>query len=237
MNQTKRVSTPLELHNFQYIAAKDFYAPAELDSARDEFFNEWNNLGEDKYLPNNAKYRKRRYGLIRYNSALETIELLPHSSFLQSEELNSAAGGIKRVFAPLTDQIFNNAFLRHLVKANIAKFSLTDDMQGKSWEINVHLMRIIGTAEEIGDPTPEGMHSDGVDFIAMHLINGQNYLGGESLIYNGNRELVFQRRLSAPMDSIYVNDRKMFHAASRVEPSNPKEPGIRDLLTLDCVML
>lgn len=230
------------MHNFQFVPAEDFVSPNELIPAREAFFNEWNALGEDNYLPNNAKYRKRRFGVVKYNVALDTIELLPHTSFFQSAEINSAAGGIQRVFAPLTDQIFHNAFFRYLVRTDIEKFcsagtSDRDEMQGKTWFINVHLMRIIGTAEEIGDPTPEGMHADGVDFIAMHLIHGQNYLGGESLIYNSDRELVFQRRLSAPMDSIYLNDRKMFHAASRVEPSDPGAPGIRDLLTLDCVMI
>ena len=59
--------------------------------------------------------------------------------------MNSAAGGIQRVFAPLTDQIFHNAFLRYLVRTDIEKFCLTEEsgsnrMQGKTWFINVHLM-------------------------------------------------------------------------------------------------
>ena len=55
-------------------------------------------------------------------------------------------------------------------------------MAEQSWHVDVHQIRIIATANEEGEPTPEGIHHDENDFICMHLANRQNIVGGATTI-------------------------------------------------------
>ena len=96
--------------------------------------------------------------------------------------LNSYASGIQRNLAHLKGSTLTNPFLHALIKFNFRYFPLDSAMAEQSWHVDVHQIRIIATANEEGEPTPEGIHHDENDFICMHLANRQNIVGGATTI-------------------------------------------------------
>ena len=52
----------------------------------------------------------------------------------------------------------------------------------RAWHIEVHQFRIEARPGEPGQPTPEGMHRDGVDFVLVLLVRRQNVRSGVTSI-------------------------------------------------------
>ena len=236
MQLTETISKELATQHYAFLDAEDLPKDLDLLEDKEAFFRAWDNLEDDKYLPNGASYRQRRFDTVRFYPITGKIELLPHQSFVQSEDYNSVAGGVQREFAPLESFVLSNYFFKALLQFDfeIILANVAPDLREKPWDVHVHFMRVIASQGQTGNPTPEGIHQDDVDFIAMHLIQRSNVKGGNSLVYTTEKEQIDKHTLTNPLDSMFINDRALMHAASPTQPINPNEIGIRDLLTFDC---
>ncbi len=55
-------------------------------------------------------------------------------------------------------------------------------LQPDFWHVEIHQFRIEAHAGQEGQPTPEGMHRDGVDWVLVLLVNRVNISEGETSI-------------------------------------------------------
>ena len=154
----------------------------------------------------------------------------PHQPHYQSRDYNTLNGGIERWFAPILPEIADGATL-----APILRFcrSLFDRLSGpQDWHIELHQFRIEARRGIEGHPTPEGRHRDGVDHVLVLLVNRRNIQSGVTTIHDLDGDTLGSFTLTQPLDSALVEDRRVMHGVTPVEPVDPRVPGFRDVLVV-----
>ncbi|MCA6096052.1 2OG-Fe dioxygenase family protein [Streptomyces sp. SCA3-4] len=199
------------------------------------FTESWNDLPADPHLTAGphpgaatAPYRFRRYG--RFRILGDRLERLPHAAFFQERSVNSVNGGVDRMFAPLHDAVADGPALHTVVR------TLWDRLPGPRTGIDtcgVHQIRITATAGAEGHPTPEGIHRDGHCYVAQVLIRRENVRGAESCLYDLRRRPLHRTVLTAPLETIVLDDRRVLHGVSPLRPAPQARTGLRDMLLVD----
>ncbi len=93
-----------------------------------------------------------------------------------------------------------------------------------AWEVEVHQFRIEAQPGQAGQPTPEGMHRDGVDWVLVLLVRRENIASGETTIHDLERGMLGSFTLARPMDAAWVDDGRVYHGVTPVEPRDPAAP-------------
>jgi len=229
------ISEDLLTKGFNIVKSNDFYINASLKESTYEFVSYYNNLKIDKYIKDkeNKSYRKRRYGSLTFNTQNNSLIPNKHKKFFQSKGLNKTYGGINRDFSPIEEYILNNKFLHELIKADFSKLPKSEQGLSNEWFIGIQMFRIEASKNNIGNPTPEGIHQDGHHFVIQHMINKKNVKGGKSTIYTLDKKEIESVVLSEFLDSCYVKDSDVMHAVSGISCLNNDNIAIRDMLILD----
>jgi hypothetical protein len=196
---------------------------------------DWDHLELDRYLEPRAKFRLRRYGRYYWSPIDNALTVLPHESYFQPEDENPYAGGMARDFAPLLPDTRHNPFLHALVRSTFACLPITDNRQGKTWEVRVHQIRIVASPGRPGLPAPEGIHQDGTDFLTLHLVSRRNVVGGETTIYDLHRKPIGRYTMREALDSFILEDPRVLHGVTPVHSADGLTSGLRDLLGLDFI--
>ena len=195
------------------------------------FAGSWDRLEPDAYLARTGRARRRRHGVYRATRD-GAIERAPHRPHYQSLDYNPLQGGIERWFAPIEDGIADGASLRCILAFARSVFDrLAPDV--RAWQVEVHQFRIEATPGHAGEPTPEGCHRDGVDYVLVLLIRRDNIASGTTGIYRveDGRE-VGSFTLTTPFDAALVDDHRVLHGVTAVSPLDPAQPACRDVLVV-----
>jgi hypothetical protein len=96
--------------------------------------------------------------------------------------------------------------------------------------VEVHQFRIEAQPGEQGLPTPEGMHRDGVDWVLVLLVRRENVASGETSIHDLARRPLGSFTLTTPMEAALVDDGRVFHGVTAIEPVVADAPAYRDVL-------
>ena len=177
-----------------------------------------------------GKYRLRRYSVIElrtsfWNAKIEAeISRLPTRNFSQSEEINKHQGGMSRLF----EEIEDNALFSEGMKAACLEFKNHYDLVDGQ-EIEIHQMRVITLNNESTPVSPEGIHQDGFDCIAMLGVNRHNVSGGELMVYKHQGSEPFMTYTLCNGDMAMLNDSKLWHNATPIVPWDDAEGGSLDL--------
>jgi hypothetical protein len=196
------------------------------------FARSWDELGLDTYMADGGRYRRRRFAAFAITAAGE-ITRKPHQPHYQSRDYNALNGGIERWFDPVTEAIgAHPAMLAALRLCHQTFHPLTPPPVPAAWHVEVHQFRIEAKPDELGQPTPEGMHQDGVDWVLVLLVHRENVAQGETSIHDLQRQPVGSFTLTEPMDAALVNDARCFHGVTPVRPMDPTRPAWRDVLVV-----
>lgn len=195
------------------------------------FAASWNDLAVDTYLADYGRYRRRRHAVFRVEAAGAIVREADQPHY-QSLTYNSLQGGIERWFQPILPQIGDGATLATLLRFCRNTFgALAPDIG--AWRVEVHQFRIEARPDEPGQPTPEGVHRDGVDFVLVLLVDRVNIASGTTTIHAAaTRELLGSFTLTKPLDAALVVDARVFHGVTPVEPLDPAWPAFRDVLVV-----
>ncbi len=192
------------------------------------FAQSWDDLGTDTYMADGGRYRKRRHAVFR--AAPEGIARKPDQPHYQSRDYNALNGGIDRWFAPMLPAVADGPAFQAVLKLAHRLFgSLTPDTV---WHVEAHQFRIEARPGQFGQPTPEGMHQDGVDWVMVFMVGRTNIASGVTSIHGLDRMLAGSFTLEQPMDTALVDDHRMFHGVTPVQPLDPARPAHRDVLVL-----
>jgi hypothetical protein len=101
-----------------------------------------------------------------------------------------------------------------------------------TWHVEVHQFRIEARQGEAGRPTPEGMHRDGVDYVLVLLINRSNIASGMTSVHDLSGKTLGHFTLTHPFDAALVDDTRVMHGVTPVEPVDPAAPAFRDVLVV-----
>jgi len=195
------------------------------------FAANWNDLGLDTYMADGGRYRKRRHAAFGARAG-EPIHRKPHQPHYQSRDYNPLNGGLERWFEPVAEAIGRHRALDAILAASHALFDrLTPPaLRPEAWHVELHQFRIEARLGTAGQPTPEGMHRDGVDWVLVLMIRRENIKSGETTIYDLARRPLGSFTLTRPLDAALVDDSRVYHGVTPVEPSDPDCPAYRDVL-------
>jgi hypothetical protein len=185
----------------------------------------WEGLPRDPYLKDGGHYRFRRHA--SYEIKGEHLNLVPHRAHWQSLNYNALHGGIERWFEPIQSALLDDPTWQSLL-VGLAKL-LSGLKPATTWFVEAHQFRI-DTADGIGRPTPEGAHRDGVDFVAVFLLDRVGIKGGETRIFDASGSAGLRFTLSQPWSVLLMNDERMIHESTPIQPLG--DYGYRDTLVL-----
>ena len=185
----------------------------------------WEGLPRDPYLKDGGRYRFRRHA--SYEIQKGELTLVPHRAHWQSVDYNALHGGIERWFEPIQNQLIDSAAWQSLLLGLGQMLNTLKPVN--TWFIEAHQFRI-DTTDGIGRPTPEGAHRDGVDFVAVFLLGRLGIKGGETRIFDAQGSAGLRFTLTQPWSLLLMNDEKMIHESTPIQPS--ENYGYRDTLVL-----
>lgn len=192
------------------------------------FAASWDDLGPDTYMADGGRYRKRRHAV--FSVGAEGIVRQPAQPHYQSRDYNTLNGGIERWFEPVADLVGAGPSMHTIL-------TFCHDLFGRltetpRWHVEVHQFRIEARFGQEGRPTPEGMHRDGVDYVLVLLVNRRNIASGMTSVHDLTGKALGHFTLTAPLDAALVDDSRVMHGVTPVEPLDPAEPGYRDVLVV-----
>ena len=226
LTPVKELPQSLRDQGYAVLSAQDVAKIAHVDLEQLLSLNQfWEGLPRDPYLKDGGRYRFRRHSSFEMKG--KSLTIVPHRAHWQSVDYNALHGGIERWFEPSQAQLTNNPAWQSLLLglANI----LSGVKQVNTWFVEAHQFRI-DTTDGIGRPTPEGAHRDGVDFVAVFLLNRVGIKGGETRIFDANGSAGLRFTLSEPWSLLLMNDERMIHESTPIQPLGPH--GYRDTLVL-----
>ena len=127
--------------------------------------------------------------------------------------------------------IADGASLRGILAFSRELFGALAPATGR-WHIEVHQFRIEARAGEAGEPTPEGVHRDGVDYVLVLLIDRTNIESGTTTIHAHDGTLLGNFTLTHALDAALVDDARVCHGVTAVTPLDPARPAHRDVLVV-----
>ena len=196
----------------------------------DHFADSWNDLALDPHMADGGRYRRRRHAV--YTAAAQgPVERQPYQPHYQSLDYNRLNGGIARWFEPIQPEIGSGASLGTLLGFCRDLFGRLSPQVAR-WHIEAHQFRIEARSDEAGQPTPEGVHRDGVDWVLVLLVHRHNIASGVTTIHRPDGSPLGSFTLTAPCDATLIDDNRVYHGVTAVQPLDPSQPAHRDVLVL-----
>ena len=223
------LTTRLATEGFAFVDGADMRAllggtPRDWDA----FAASWSDLHLDRYMADGGRYRRRRHAL--FAAAGGAITRKPHGPHFQTIHYNPLHGDIDRWFEPVTDAIGASASLQTILAWTRDMFETLAPT--RAWDVEVHQFRIEASAVEGGKPTPEGVHRDGVDYVLVLLVQRTNIASGTTTIHDAGGHTLGSFTLTQPFDAALVDDARLSHGVTPVEPIDPTRPAYRDVLVV-----
>lgn len=220
-------STSLRQVGYALLDPNDFAAAFQLDLAElERVRHSWSDLPKDAYLRDGGRYRSRRHSCFVQELAADLAEV-PHRAHWQSTDYNALHGGIERWFEPIEAGVRTHVEWQKMLRGLGSLFATLRPTP--QWFIEAHQFRI-DTAEGIGRPTPEGAHRDGVDFVAVILIERRDVRGGETRVFQARGNAGVRFTMTQPWTALLLDDETVIHETTPIQPD--LEPGVRDTLVL-----
>ncbi len=207
---------------------------AEAAAGAADFAASWERLEVDAFMADGGRYRRRRIANFIARAGVPGHTRGAHLPHFQAVVHNKLNGGLDRWFAPVEDAIAASAPVQALLALgrSVADALHPNLPLGTDWFAEMHQFRIEAEAGIPGYPTPEGSHHDGVEVVLIAMLARTNLVGGETLIADdGGRELARFTLLDC-LDTALVDDRRVMHGVTPVQPGNAALPSCRDVLVL-----
>src|SRR6185503_19954657 len=125
------------------------------------------------HLRDGGRYRRRRHACFFVEG--DDVQQAPPRPHWQPVEYNALHGGIERWFEPVDAAMIARPAWARLLRAVGRRAAA---LRGPArWCVEAHPVRI-DTTGGIGRPTPEGAHRDGVDLVAVVLVDRRGVKSG-----------------------------------------------------------
>src|SRR5690606_19588592 len=196
----------------------------------DLFSDSWNDMPLDQYMADGGRYRRRRYATLSATEAPGSIRLEAHQPHYQSLDYNRLNGGVAREFEPIAEAVMRSHTMTSVLSFCHQLFA--DLLPSPAWHIEVHQFRIEASNEMHGNPTPEGVHRDGVDFVLVMMVKRVNISSGTTTMHDLELRNLDSFTLTEPLDTAIVNDHRCMHGVTPVEQIDATQAAYRDVLVV-----
>jgi len=195
----------------------------------DAFAASWDDLCLDTYMADGGRYRRRRHAI--FSADADAIVRQPHAPHFQTLEYNPLHGGVARWFEPIHPEVASGPTMTAVLQF-CRRFFGDLAPHDTRWHVEVHQFRIEARRHERGLPTPEGVHRDGVDYVMVLLVGRRNIAQGVTTIEATDGRPLGTFTLADPFDAALVDDPRVAHGVTPVEPLDPDVPAHRDVLVV-----
>ncbi|HET7268856.1 MAG TPA: 2OG-Fe dioxygenase family protein [Oleiagrimonas sp.] len=194
------------------------------------FADSWEDLAVDAYMADHGRYRRRRHAVYTA-SAGGAVQRAEHQPHYQSRTYNNLNGGIERWFEPITAEVGDGPSMRAILACCHDVFGhLAPHV--REWHVEAHQFRIEAQSGVSGQPTPEGVHRDGVDYVLVLMIRRTNIASGTTTVYAPDRTALGSFTLADPFDATLLDDHRVYHGVTPVQSLDPAMPAHRDVLVV-----
>lgn len=194
------------------------------------FVRSWDDMPLDSYMADGGRYRRRRHAVFAVKADGEA-QRQPHQPHYQSVDYNTLNGGVERWFEPVSDTSGNSKSLHTILRFCTSTFGALAP-QVSNWHVETHQFRIEARKGMQGLPTPEGVHRDGVDYVLVLLVHRHNIASGTTTIHAPDGKRLGSFTLTHPFDATLIDDARVFHGVTAVEPLDATQPAHRDVLVI-----
>ena len=196
-----------------------------------DFASSWDRLGEDRYMADGGRYRRRRHAA--FEARGRDLVRKPRQPHFQSRDYNPLNGDVQRWFDAVETDIADGAILRSIFRFLTPLFAKLDGLEaGTAWHSEVHQFRIETSPTQIGRPTPEGLHRDGVDWVLVMLIARHNVDEGTTEIGGQDGQSLGRFILCNPGDAVLLDDRRIRHGVTPIRAVREGSSAYRDALVV-----
>lgn len=193
----------------------------------DQLHASWHALPPDTHLRDGGHYRYRRHSSFTLDTASGVLTQVPHRPHWQPVTYNALHGGFARMFSPVADAVTHAPLWQALLTQ--LGMLLAQTRPVPMWYIEAHQFRV-DTTGGIGRPTPEGAHRDGVDFVAVLMLDRHAVKGGETRVFEADGPHGVRFTLQRPWSCLLLDDARVIHESTPIQPEG--EHGWRDTLVL-----
>lgn len=173
----------------------------------------WADLPPDAYLRDGGRYLRRRHSSFVVRDG--QLTQAPHRAHWQPVAYNALHGGLQRLFEPMTTELLAPPELPQLL---LWLATVCSGLKGRQrWFVEAHQFRI-DTTDGIGRPTPEGAHRDGVDMVAVFLVDREGIKGGETRVFDAAGPNGQRFTLSEPWSVLLLDDARVIHESTPIQP-------------------
>ncbi|RJG55094.1 hypothetical protein D0Z70_09745 [Sphingobium terrigena] len=223
------VTDALATIGYARLSGSQTFAQLGVDAADwRNFADSWNDLGPDLYMADGGRYRRRRHATFRCQDGGFTRQ--PHQPHYQSRDYNRLNGDVQRWFDPVEQATVDNPVCRAIFAFCAAHFPMTGPAH-----VEMHQFRIEAKPGEVGRPTPEGLHRDGVDHVFVMLIERRNVREGVTRIGAPNGTALGEFMLAEAGDAMLIDDRRILHGVTEIHAVDAAQPAWRDALVVTFV--
>ncbi|TDU28977.1 hypothetical protein DFR24_3359 [Panacagrimonas perspica] len=197
----------------------------------DAFCASWNDLPHDGYMADGGRYRRRRHATFAVSRAGDS-ERRPHQPHYQSRDYNPLNGGVVRWFEPIEESVATGPTMGTMLRFCAQVFDALAPPEVATWHVEVHQFRIEAAGDVVGNPTPEGRHQDGVDYVLVLMIRRQNIASGTTTLHTVDGCDLGSFALEQPFDAVLLDDARVLHGVTPVRPIDPAQPAYRDVVVV-----
>ena len=170
------------------------------------------------------RYRRFNQYKVGFKNDQWEFDELPIRPYVTYRKYNKTAGGIKRFYEPLEVRF------DEYIRCGLEDLAIDRTID---WQINVHQYRVIVNEDIEGITVPEGIHCDGHDYVMISVFDRQNITGGEMKLFNDiEGQECFYKGVVKNGEAVLLDDRKMFHYVSSIEPVDKNLPSHRDIVVV-----
>ncbi|MCF6766635.1 2OG-Fe dioxygenase family protein [Thiotrichales bacterium 19S3-7] len=194
-----------------------------------QFQKHWDRLALDE---NFANYTHRERRLLRYTyQHAKPLEINYDNQYISSVTYNVDYTKGPNELLYVENSFINDPITQKIIETDIHIFERSFIDKQLTYDLNLHLFRV-KAADGTISPTTSGIHQDGMDFICMHFINSQNIMPVASNLYKNNKPYsnFYSTCMHNFLETLFVNDKKIYHSAGEVKQNHLAIPAYRDLL-------
>ena len=162
--------------------------------------------------------------------ATGAIDRAIHQPHYQALDYNPLNGGIARWFTPIAPEVArshdaDDSRLRPIILRRSGAADARLAHRGPPVQDR-------GRTGAEGQPTPEGLHRDGVDYVLVLLIHRRNIASGTTSDSWPGGQHLGGFTLTDPLDAALLDDTRVYHGVTPVQALDPALPASRDVLVV-----
>ena len=227
-NPEAPIAERLARDGYAFVPPDEVFAVLRIDAdAMNPLRHTWSRLARDAYLRDGGRYRWRRHSCFVQEFSPPALAAVPHRAHWQPTSYNALHGGMERWFEPIEASVVGSVGWNRLLTAIGGVFAQVRGVE--RWFIEAHQFRI-DTEGGIGRPTPEGAHRDGVDYVAVILVERRSVRGGETRVFEAGSSAGVRFTMTEPWSMLVMDDARVVHETTPIQPDGL--PGHRDTLVL-----